>query len=74
MITINGKSYKTMADAAKHFGVSAKTVRDYIKRGIIPEPPEVRQGLRVIRYFSEDYLKKAAAEIENHASSANKVK
>lgn len=70
MITINGKSYKTTVDAAKNLGVSTKTVREYIKRGIIAEPPEVRQGLRVIRYFPDDYLKKARADILRHGGTA----
>ena len=71
MIVINGTSYQTTVDAARKLGVSSKTVRDYIKRGIIPEPPEVRQGLRLIKYFPDEYLEKARNEIENHSRRLN---
>ncbi len=44
MIRVNSVDHVTLADAAKRLGVSSKTVNEYIKRGIFPEPPRVRQG------------------------------
>ena len=59
VIIIKGKTYYTTADAAKALGVSPKTVRSYIKRGIIPQPPEIRYGLRLLNHFPLDYIEKA---------------
>lgn len=59
MIIINSQSINTIADAAKVLRVSAKTIRDYIQKGIIPPPPEIQYGIRTIQHFSEEYLEKA---------------
>ena len=59
MVIIKGKTYSTIADAARTFAVSAKTIRSYIDRGIIPDPPRVQYGLRVLRHFPGDYMKEA---------------
>jgi DNA-binding transcriptional MerR regulator len=67
MIIIKGKAYNTMVDIAHALGVSAKTVRGYIEKGIISAPPEVNYGLRVIKYFPEDYLEKARRDIKNYS-------
>jgi hypothetical protein len=48
MITIEGKNYLTVEDAATKLGnVSSKTVLSWIKKGVIDEPPKIEQGLRV---------------------------
>ena len=44
MITIGGKQHRTIADAARDWSVSTKTVRDWIERRVIPKPPKVRHG------------------------------
>ncbi len=69
MIIINGKTYNTTIDAAKVLGVSAKTVRDYIKKGIISSPPEIKYGLRTIKHFPDEYLKKARIDLLNYSNS-----
>jgi len=66
MIIVKGHAYKTVADAAENLGVSAKTIRDYIQRGIIPEPPEIQYGLRTMRHFPAEYLKRAKAQLEDY--------
>ncbi len=38
MIVVSGRTYYTIVDAAAEFGVSAKTVRSYIDKGVIPAP------------------------------------
>jgi len=39
MIIISGQTYSTIIDAAGELGVSAKTIREYIAKKIIPPPP-----------------------------------
>ncbi len=66
MVIIEGKAYYTTADAAKSLGVSAKTIRSYIEKGIIPEPPEIQSGLRTFKYFPQDYMGEAKEILENY--------
>ncbi|MDD5722276.1 MAG: MerR family DNA-binding transcriptional regulator [Syntrophales bacterium] len=66
MVIIKGKAYCTTADAAKELGVSAKTIRSYIEKGIIPEPPEVQSGLRTFKHFPQDYMGEAKKILENY--------
>lgn len=71
MIIINGKSYNTTIDAARILGVSSKTVRDYIRKGIISTPPVISYGLRTIKHFPDEYLKKARAELQAYSNSSS---
>ena len=66
MVIIEGKTYYTTADAAKALGVSAKTIRSYIEKGIIPEPPEVQSGLRTFKHFPQGYMEEAKKILENY--------
>ena len=66
MIIVKGQTYNTVADAAESLGVSAKTIRDYIQRGIIPVPPEVKYGLRTMQYFPVEYLDRAKAYLDKY--------
>ncbi len=66
MVIIEGKTYYTTTDAAKALGVSAKTIRSYIEKGIIPEPPEVQSGLRTFKFFPQDYMGEAKKILENY--------
>jgi hypothetical protein len=65
MVIARGKKYYTITDASLHLGVSVKTVRDYIRRGIIPEPPEINYGLRNLKYFTTKYLDLAKLHLNN---------
>jgi len=56
MIFISGHPYSTIIDAAGELDVSAKTVREYIVKKIIPEPPLIQFGVRKIRHFPPDYM------------------
>ncbi len=69
MIIVKGKTYYTIADAAEKLGVSAKTIRDYIDKGIIPAPPEIMYGVRVLRHFPLDYMDSAKTHLENYRNS-----
>ena len=64
MIVINGKSYPTIADAAKEFRVAAKTVRDWIEKKIISPPPAMPYGIRRVQIFPPDYMKTAKRELD----------
>jgi len=66
MIIVEGKTYYTTADAAKVLGVSAKTIRSYIEKGIIPEPPEIQSGLRTFKHFPQDYMREAKKILETY--------
>jgi hypothetical protein len=66
MIFINGNKYNTITDAAHRFGVSAKTLRTYIEKAIIPEPPEVSYGVRILKYFPDEYLSKAKKNLDDY--------
>ena len=64
MISIDGKSHKTIKDAAAFLKVSEKTVRVWIDKGILPKPPEVAYGTRSVPVFSDAYLRAAARSIK----------
>jgi len=59
MIVVGGRTYCTIVDAAAKFGVSAKTIRSYIDKGIIPAPPTVKYGMRLVKHFPSEYVDKA---------------
>lgn len=68
MIAVNGAMYSTTVDAARELGVSTKTIRSYIQKGIIPKPPAVRYGIRLIPHFPPEYLESAKKHLENYRS------
>jgi len=67
VITIDGKNYNTISEASKSLKVSPKTVRDYIKKGIIPKPPKMRQGLREIDIYPDDYIREAKKILKEYS-------
>jgi len=56
MIITRGRKYQTTIDAAKALGVSTKTIRGYINKGIIPPPPLVNYGVRKITNYTPSYI------------------
>ena len=66
MIRIDGRDFPTIAEAASIFKVSEKTVRGWIDKGIISEPPQIDHGARTLAYFPPDYMEKAKAELEEY--------
>lgn len=66
--------YPTVKDAADEFGVSTKTVTEWINKGIIPEPPTVEVGTRVFRHFSPAYMVKAKRALTEHKRKKNSIK
>ncbi len=74
MVIIEGKTYYTTADAAKTLGVSAKTIRSYIDKGIIPDPPEIQYGLRTLKHFPRDYMEEAKKLLDNYRHKKRALK
>jgi len=72
MIIVKGKTYCTIVDAAEQLGVSSKTIRDYIHKGIIPEPPEIKYGVRILKHFPLEYMDLAKLHLENYRNTKNK--
>jgi predicted site-specific integrase-resolvase len=66
MIIVKGETYFTIVDATKTLGVSAKTIRGYIEKGIIPSPPVIRYGVRAIKHFPPEYMNRAKALLDNY--------
>jgi len=66
MIIIKGQAYPTIVDASDELGVSAKTVRQYIARKIITEPPVIQFGNRKVMYFPGDYMTLAKKQLNKY--------
>jgi len=66
MIIVKGETYFTIVDAAKKLGVSTKTIRGYIEKGIIPAPPIIRYGVRAIKHFPPEYMNRAKELLDNY--------
>ncbi len=64
MIIIKGHTYRTITDAAGELGVSAKTVRSYISKQIIPVPPVIQYGNRTVYHFSSKYMNMAKKQLD----------
>ena len=60
------KGYPTIADAAKQLNVSAKTIRQWIRKGIIADPPVFLDGTREISMFPDEYLDNCREQIKAH--------
>jgi predicted transcriptional regulator len=59
-------SHSTIADAARELGVSAKTIRQYIAKKIIPDPPVIQFGNRKVKHFSRSYLTAAKKQLQKY--------
>lgn len=75
MILKNGKTYKTIVEAAKELGgVSAKTVREWISKNIIEEPPVFEHGIRTIAYFPPQYIARAKERLQAYRKAKDSAK
>lgn len=72
MIVVKGKTYLTTMDAALELGVSTKTVRTYIRKGIIPQPPTIKYGIRTLKHFPPEYIKRAKKYLEDCRAGKDK--
>lgn len=73
MLETKEKNDKTLSDAARHLRVSPKTVRDWIKKRIIPEPPKKNYGIRKIDIFNEKYLEQASKLVDEYRSAQDEL-
>jgi hypothetical protein len=73
MILIAGKPYPTVAEAAVHFAVSAKTVNSWIQKRIIPSPPVVDYGARRVAIFPPEYLVAAGEALDTYRNTKRPV-
>lgn len=63
-MAINGQP--TIAEAAGEFSVSTKTVRDWVAKGIIPEPPSIQYGLKEVWTFPAEYMREAKQQLNSY--------
>lgn len=54
-VKVNGSDFDTVGDACRRLDISRNTLLDYIKKGIVSEPPTVRKGRTDYRYFPETW-------------------
>lgn len=71
MIIFNGQTYFTIIDAAGELGVSAKTIRQYISKKIIPEPPIIQFGIRQVKNFPKEYMDIAKERLKQYRTVRN---
>jgi hypothetical protein len=71
MVITKGKTYYTIIDASERMGVSTQTIKDYIRKGIIPEPPIIKYGLRKLQCFSTEYTDLAQHHLMNYRQMRN---
>ncbi len=71
MIIFNGQTYFTIIDAAAELGVSAKTIRQYITKRIIPEPPVIQFGIRQVKHFPKAYVDTAKERLKQYRTVHN---
>jgi excisionase family DNA binding protein len=66
VIRVKGKDQPTIQDAAEHLGVSTKTVRSWIDKGVIQQPETVEWGTRNVEVFPDRYLVAAAKAVKQY--------
>ena len=64
-VEVNGKIHKSIEEAAAELGVHAKSLRSYIRDGILPEPPSVPTGLIDRRYFPDELIAKYKKQLQS---------
>jgi predicted site-specific integrase-resolvase len=74
LIIISGQTYFTIIDAAGELGVSVKTIRQYIAKGIIPEPPVIQFGIRTVKHFPTNYMNIAKKQLAHRQALVNRKK
>ena len=72
MLAVGDKEHPTVTDAAKQLGVSAKTINGYIKKGIIPAPPQIEHGLRMVNIYPPKYLEEVKKTLNEYRQSKKK--
>jgi hypothetical protein len=68
-ISIGGRSYPSISDLATATGLSTKTLKSYIEKGILPPPTRIDHGMREFSVFPDDYIAKAVLIVKDLARS-----
>jgi hypothetical protein len=67
-LTFEGVEYRTIADVKVLYKVSDKSLREWIKKGLIKEPEIVSHGGKVFRHYTDAWC----SELQNYlAKKAN---
>ena len=66
MIIISGQTYSTIVDATRELDVSAKTIRQYIAKKIIPEPPVIQFVNLTVKHFPKNYMAAAKRQLQKY--------
>lgn len=74
MIRISERDYPTVSDVKKDFSVSVKAIRDWIKKGIIPRPPQIAYGARLVDIFPPEYVEDAKNKLKEYRERKLKQK
>jgi predicted DNA-binding transcriptional regulator AlpA len=64
-IKISGHTHLSITDLAAATGLSTKTLRSYISKGILPEPEKLKHGLSEFSVFSAEYIKQAVQAVRD---------
>lgn len=71
MVVVDDVHHMTIGEASKQFGVSSKTVREWIRKKIIDEPPQAEHGVNTVSYFPPEYMVLATAKIKEYRKEKN---
>jgi len=63
VIRVKDVAYNTISDAAKEFGVSTKTVNEWIRTKKISPPPTLEWGAGILNIFPSDYMQRAKKQL-----------
>ena len=72
-LDIGGVPHKTINEAASELSVHPNTLRSYIDKGIVTEPPALPNGLVDRRYFPDDWFVKAKAGISAYRNQRKRT-
>jgi hypothetical protein len=65
-IKVDGLGYRTIADVRAEFGgVAERTIRNWIRAGIVPEPRQVRWGTRWVMVCTPEWVEEAKRALDN---------
>lgn len=71
---VGGKSYKTLEEEARDLGVSSRTLKNWLDKGVVSAPPEVAHGLRTFFAFDDKWHRQALIEIASRRNGAREKK
>lgn len=61
----DGVVYRTVQDIKSEFKVSDKSLRDWVKKGLIEEPPYIQRGGRRFRHYTDGWVDQFTIFLKN---------